>query len=127
MVLPGFSSAQFDMVFAYLSSRPGHPNLGFILNCKWEAWVFKDRADNLLSFGNPNHTPPISFADIHFISADPYFLTNDSMWQFIRELLDTGLDFAMRVARSNPEMSDILMGQYFVLKGAQEIPNQNEL
>lgn len=126
MMLPGFTSPDFDLVFAYLGSRPGHPNLGIILNCKWEAWVFKDRADNLLAYGNPAYTPPLTFGDIHFYSADPYFLSNDAMWAFIRERLDTGLDFAMRVARSNPEMADILMGQYFALKGAEEIRNQNE-
>lgn len=125
MVLPGFTTAQFDLVLSYLSSRPGHPNLGVILNCKWEAWVFKGMADNLIAYGTPNYTPPITFGDIHFASADPYFMSNDDMWAFIRERLNTGLDLAMRVARSNPDSADMLMGQYFALKGAQEISNQN--
>ncbi len=126
LVLPGLTTAQFDTVLSYLSSRPGHINLGPILNCKWEAWVFKDRADNLIAYGNPNHTPPLSLADIHFFAADPYFMTNDAMWSFIRERLDVGLDMVMRMARADIENADIILGQYFALKGAEEIGNQNE-
>lgn len=126
MVAPGANFAQFNAVLRFIESSIGHPNLGIILNCKWQAWSFTRYLRSFIN-GQPLQwdDPASAFPTMHYFAADPFNMSQAGMWEFIRSRLDIKLMEIMRTTDSWER--DRLMAQYIAQKMIEDIQNQHSL